>query len=56
MVNRAREAPIAPESCRSWAEQHFSQERMVERYLEIYDAVLTRTSPAITPRPQLWKM
>jgi glycosyltransferase involved in cell wall biosynthesis len=34
---------IEPESCRAWVEQHFSRERMVDRYLDVYDRALART-------------
>jgi glycosyltransferase involved in cell wall biosynthesis len=40
MAERAADPSIDPESCRAYAAQRFSCERMVERYLEVYERVL----------------
>ena len=37
MAERIVSLDIAAESCRAWAERHFSSEVMVDRYLEIYE-------------------
>jgi glycosyltransferase involved in cell wall biosynthesis len=33
---------LEPLECREWVEEHFSATRMVEDYLEAYEAVLAR--------------
>jgi glycosyltransferase involved in cell wall biosynthesis len=40
MAERIASPGIAAESCRGWAAEHFSSDRMIDRYLEIYDRVL----------------
>jgi glycosyltransferase involved in cell wall biosynthesis len=40
MADRIASLAIPAESCRAWVAQHFSRERMVDRYVEIYERVL----------------
>jgi len=40
MAERAVSPSIEAASCRAWAEEHFSYERMVDRYVEIYARVI----------------
>jgi glycosyltransferase involved in cell wall biosynthesis len=42
MADRASAPSIAPESCREWAVAHFSCERMVDRYIDIYERACQR--------------
>jgi glycosyltransferase involved in cell wall biosynthesis len=61
MAERAVAAPVAADSCRSWAAEHFSCERMVDRYLEIYERVLAGESSSAEATagrglPRVWKM
>jgi glycosyltransferase involved in cell wall biosynthesis len=42
LADRAVAPGIPAESCRDWVAAHFSSERMVDRYLEIYRRVLTQ--------------
>jgi len=42
MAERIVSPGIAADSCRAWAAQHFSSDRMVDRYLEIYEHALGR--------------
>ena len=37
MAERIASPGIDPDACRGWVERHFSSERMVDRYLEVYD-------------------
>jgi glycosyltransferase involved in cell wall biosynthesis len=36
MTARAAAPAISHQSCRSWVSSHFSRERMVDRYLDVY--------------------
>jgi glycosyltransferase involved in cell wall biosynthesis len=44
MADRALAPSISAESCRAWAAEHFSCERMVTRYLEVYERALESQS------------
>jgi glycosyltransferase involved in cell wall biosynthesis len=55
MAARARHPSIDPASCRRWAARHFSRDRMVGRYIEIYEAAVARRSSEQSPQP-VWKM
>jgi glycosyltransferase involved in cell wall biosynthesis len=41
MAARIVSPGIAPESCRAYAVQHFSLDRMVDRYLDVYDHAMS---------------
>ena len=56
MAERAQAPGVAAESCRSWVTRHFSRERMVNRYLEIYQSVLARVAQKDLKAHELWKM
>jgi glycosyltransferase involved in cell wall biosynthesis len=43
-ADRAASPGVAPDSCRGWAERHFSCERMVEGYIEVYERALEQPS------------
>ena len=47
MAARAVEPGIAPESCRAWIARKFSRERMVARYLDVYQRARSRRGQAI---------
>ena len=47
MAERIAAPGVSSESCRAFAAQHFSSERMVERYLEIYDHALSLASMGV---------
>jgi glycosyltransferase involved in cell wall biosynthesis len=46
MAARAVEPGIAPESCRAWIARKFSRERMVARYLDVYQRAQSRRGQA----------
>jgi glycosyltransferase involved in cell wall biosynthesis len=48
MAVRIEGPPIAAESCRAWAARHFSRERMVDDYLEIYRRACTGSTAALS--------
>jgi len=47
MAARAASPGIAAESCRAWVASRFSCERMVDRYLDVYDRMLGGRPPAV---------
>jgi glycosyltransferase involved in cell wall biosynthesis len=56
MVARAQAPEIAPESCRAWVASHFSRERMVDRYIDVYERVRSgRPSPIDLETTASWK-
>jgi len=46
MAFRAASSPIAPDSCRAWADERFSCERMMEGYMRVYERALARNVSA----------
>ncbi len=46
MAFRAASSPIAPDSCRAWADERFSCERMMEGYMRVYERALARNASA----------
>jgi len=56
MAARAVCPEIDSESCRAWAARHFSRERMLDRYVEIYSETLGGEAVAETGSHQVWKM
>ena len=56
MAGRAASPGISPHSCRAWASTHFSRERMVDRYIDVYHRARSGRDYAM-PREAvgLWK-
>ena len=50
MAARIGSPGIAAEACRTYAVEHFSSERMIDRYLEVYDQALGLATLGLTPR------
>src|SRR5207302_671720 len=48
MAGRATSPDIDPLSCRAWAAQHFSCERMVDHYVEIYERALAGSATSLS--------
>jgi glycosyltransferase involved in cell wall biosynthesis len=46
MAARATSLSIPPESCRAWAAEHFTRERMVDGYIDLYERAVARASGA----------
>jgi glycosyltransferase involved in cell wall biosynthesis len=47
MAAKAQAPGIPPESCRAWVAAHFSRERMVDRYLDVYERARSRGAPSV---------
>ena len=47
MAAKAQAPGIAPESCRAWVAAHFSRERMVDRYLDVYERARSGGEPSV---------
>src|SRR5262249_19098898 len=49
MARPSTAPPIDAASCRAWVSTSFSVDRMVDRYVDIYERALTRGAPAVRP-------
>ena len=47
MAAKAQAPAIPPESCRAWVAAHFSRERMVDRYLDVYERARSGGEPSV---------
>jgi len=47
MAAKAEAPGVSPESCRAWVNTHFSRERMVERYVDVYERARSGQTPAV---------
>jgi glycosyltransferase involved in cell wall biosynthesis len=48
MAERIVSTNVSAESCRTFAADHFSLERMIDRYLDIYDHAMTLASLSVS--------
>ena len=46
MARRLASPGVCPASCRTWAIEHFSCDRMVEHYIDLYEDLIAENHPA----------